>query len=99
MRERHPLRTPFIVAVSVAVAALAGVACDGAGTASCNEGCDESEDCQAGLACYPLASGGKRCAPDGCDACFDQGKSCYWDENTAEQEQGEDLECSFRECG
>ena len=52
-------------------------------------------DCEDGLSCYTLTEG-KRCVPDGCDACFDQGKYCYWDEN---QQDGEHLTCDFRECG
>lgn len=78
-------------------AATVAQGCEG-GTASCHEECDNDDDCQGGLGCFETLSG-KQCLPSECDACFDQGKSCYSDENTDEQSEGESLQCDFRECG
>jgi len=54
-------------------------------------------DCQNGLTCF-IFTRGKRCLPDGCDACSDDRRTCYTEENFAEQEEGEEKSCEFVRC-
>jgi hypothetical protein len=67
------------------------------GTASCEAECDSDSDCESGLSCFTL-DGTSECLPENCQTCFEQGETCYYEENTQEQQEGEDKECTFREC-
>jgi len=67
------------------------------GGASCKETCDENDDCGPDLGCFNT-NDGKICLPTGCEACFDDGRTCNYSENTDEQEKGEEAECDFTEC-
>lgn len=63
------------------------------GMASCNEECSSDDDCDTGLICASNV-----CVPDDCGSCFNQNKSCSYNENTDDQEEGEMAECTFSYC-
>ena len=92
----HVLRT--FTAVLTAVLLISATACDAGGSASCKETCSIDDDCQSGLACFSTNSG-RICLPSGCGACFSDGRTCQYNENFAEQANGEPRECTFSQCG
>lgn len=90
--DRFRWLAPLALLLGLGLALAPG--CEPSGTASCEEECESDDDCESGLSCF-----GDQCLPSDCDACFEDGRTCYYDENTAEQAEGESVRCDFRECG
>ena len=97
MKTKNIFLFLLLIALISFVSTMILTACEGGGTASCNESCDDDDDCQSGLTCFDTIRG-KECLPGGCDVCFDDGRTCYTEENLAEQEEGEEKSCKFVRC-
>lgn len=83
----------LLMALVMSALMLLAVGCEG--SASCQEECEESSDCAAGLSCENTYSYGRACVPEDCGTCFADGDSCnfqsYLDENDERQ-------CDFNYC-
>lgn len=82
----------WILGACATVAGLSVAACDPG--ASCESGCEESDDCAAGLVCRGIVGKGNICVPDECKACFEAGQSCAWDNDNGESSSCEFVQCS-----
>ena len=61
--------------------------------ASCEESCEDDNDCATDLACVQ-----GQCYPEVCKTCAENGRSCAYEINTSDQEQGADKECFNAQC-
>lgn len=92
------MKNKIIIIFLLSLAILPLVGCEGGGIASCKEACEQDSDCQYGYRCLVTISRGQSCLPEECATCFESSRTCYYEENDYEQEQGEEATCTFRAC-
>ena len=86
-----------IAVLGFVTAASSMVGCIESGTAQCKEECTKDEDCMDGLACIDTSTYGLACIPERCNACYDDGNSCYFDEEALDDFGA--IVCTFDQCG